>query len=174
MSGTGDGLVVIGRLGRPHGLTGETRGFATGPTLGTLVPGDTVSVLTKGAPPRALTLSAIRPADQAFLMTFTGVDTREEAATLTGGDLAVPESVLAPIAEPDEFYVRDLVGCAVFCGDAPLGTVVDIYAGAANDALIVRQEGRDDVLVPFTRDAVVSLDVPGKTVRIRPDLFGDA
>lgn len=173
MTGSGERLVVIGRIGRPHGLTGETRAFATGPTLGSLGAGDGVSVLTKGAPPRPLTLTAIRSADQAFLISFAGVSSREEAGTLTGGELAVPESVLAPLDEPDEFYVRDLIGCVVFTGDAPLGTVSDIYAGAANDALIVRREGHDDVLVPFTRDAIVTLDVPGGTVRIRADLFGD-
>ena len=46
---TADDLVVVGRIGRPHGLAGEMRVIPTGATLLTLCPGDQVVLAGAGA-----------------------------------------------------------------------------------------------------------------------------
>lgn len=172
MGGAGDRLVVIGRLGRPHGVQGELRAAPTGPTLASMRVGEDIAVTPRdGGSPVSMRIEALRLVDRGVLLRLGGVATREDAAALTGSTLAVPEARLAELDEPDEFYVRDLVGCAVYEGANRLGEVVDIYAGAANDALVVAAEARGELLVPFTRDAVVELDLPGRVVRIRPDLL---
>lgn len=168
-----DQLVVVGRVGRPHGIGGEMRGIPTGATLATLRVGDRVVLAGAAAdPPRELAIVSIRPVDRGVLIRFDGIDVREAAAALTGATISVRDDRLAPIAEPDEFYVRDLVGCDVFTGDVRLGCVVDVHPGAANDALVVRDADGREVLVPFTRDAVTALDVEGRRIAIRDDLLG--
>ncbi len=42
-----------------------------------------------------------------------------------------------------------------------LGVVREVLDRPANDVLVVTVEGGDDLLVPFTRDAVPEVDVPG-------------
>ena len=108
-----------------------------------------------------------------MLIRLEGVDIREDAQALTGATISVAPARLAGIAEPDEFYVRDLVGCVVSAGDTVLGPVIEVYPGAANDALVVTTDAGQQLLVPFTKDAVTELDLPGRRVVIRPDLFGD-
>lgn len=167
-----DHLVVIGRLGRPHGVGGEIRAHPTGPTLATLAAGDRVEVIPPGgASPREVEILAIRHTPGSLLMRFAGADTRAAAAALTGSTIVVPIERRASITEPDEFYVTELIGCAVATGSEDLGEVVDVYEGAANDALVVRCSDGDDVLVPFTHDAVEDLDLTARRIRIRADLL---
>jgi len=172
VTATGDDPVVIGRIGRPHGVVGELRVIPTGETLASIQPGETLAVAAPGALARAMTVEAARVVARGVLMRLRGVSTREEAAALTGATVSVPAERLSALSEPDEFYVRDLVGCAVFCGPDHIGAVIDVYSGAANDALVVQDGAGPQILVPFTRDALVELDVQGRVVRIRPDLFG--
>ena len=78
---------------------------------------------------------------------------------------------LVPEPEEDAFWVFDLVGCNVEREGVVLGVVREVLDRPANDVLVVTVEGGDDLLVPFTRDAVPEVDVPGRRVSIRPDLL---
>ena len=60
-------------------------------------------------------------------MRLEGVDRSRRAAAFTKLELLVPRAVLPPL-EPGEYYVADLVGCAVV--DAPAasrGVVTSVY-----------------------------------------------
>jgi 16S rRNA processing protein RimM len=169
-----DDLVVVGRIGRPHGLAGEMYAFPTGATLVTLAAGDRVRAIGADAGPgRDFEISALRSVDRGVLLRLLGVETREAVQALTGATISVTHDRLALLDATDEFYVRDLVGCSVFAGEMKLGPVTEVYPGAANDALVVVREGGEHVLVPFTKDAVVELDLVGRRVVIRSDLLGD-
>lgn len=163
--------VVIGAVGRPHGVRGAVRARPFGATLADLAPGEQVEARPREGASRALVLAGRAGTDDAPILAFEGLATREDAAALTGALLAVPgDRVVAP-DEPDTFLVSDLVGCRVLLGDRELGRVREVVAGPANDALEVA--GADGpLLVPFTADAVADLDVPAGRIVLRADLFG--
>lgn len=167
---------MIGRIGRPHGVRGSVRARPSGPTLAEIAVGESVEVRPAGGPPRILVLAARAGTPEGPILTFDGVATREGAAALTGAELAVPRERIPPIDDPDTFLVRDLVGCTVLLGDRPLGEVREVISGPANDVLEVAPaaaaETAPPVLIPFTADAVVDLDVPGRRIVVRPDLLG--
>ena len=165
-----DGRVVIGRIGRPHGVLGEVRVIPTGPTLQTLQPGERVYVVSDELP-RELEVEAVRAVDRGVLLRFAGIATREDVATLTGASVAVVAERLSELGADDEFYVRDLVGCLVVSGDTRLGTVAEVYSGAANDALVVRDADGEDLLIPFTHDAITSVDLVARRVEVRSGLL---
>jgi len=173
-----DRLVVIGRLGRPHGVGGEIRAHPTGSTLGGVRPGDRVILVGPGgSTQRELGVEEVRAMSGSLLVRFAGIGTREAAAELTGSTIRVPPERLAPLSEADEFYVTDLIGCVVATGSVEIGSVVDVYEGSANDSLVVRAADGVETLIPFTRDALEELDVPGRRIRIRDGLLprsGDA
>ena len=167
----GSSTVVIGRIGRPHGIGGAVHSRGSGPTLRTIAVGEVVEVRPRAGETRTLTVTARHGMPEQPILAFAGVTTREAAAELAGADIRVPEGRLAVPREPDTFLVRDLVGCDVLLGAAPLGPVEEVISAPANDVLQVSRDG-GPVLVPFTADAVVELDVPGRRIVIRPDLFG--
>lgn len=166
---------MVGRIGRPHGVRGAVRARPSGRTLAEIAVGESLEVRPAGGPPRTLVLVARAGTAEGPILTFGGVASREEAAALTGAELAVPPERVPPIDDPDTFLVRDLVGCRVLIGDRPLGEVREVIAGPANDVLEVAApagaEGDRPVLIPFTADAVVDLDVSGRRIVVRPDLL---
>ena len=168
--------VVIGRIGRPHGIHGAVRARPSGRTLAEIAVGESVEARPADGPPRTLVLTSRAGTAEAPILTFAGVATREGASALTGAELAVPLERVPRVDDPDTFLVRDLVGCHVLIGDRPLGEVRQVFSGPANDVLEVvsaPDPAGAPVLIPFTADAVVDLDVPGRRIVIRPDLLGD-
>lgn len=165
-----DDPVVIGVIGRPHGVRGAVHATATGATLATLAPGDAVEAHADGAPPRHLVLAARAGTPQRPLLTFEHVDTREAAAALTGATIRVAPGRVAPLPDDDTFFVRDLVGCEVVAGGRVTGRVTAVLDAPANDVLEVT--GDDGVLlVPFTADAVTAVAPGERRIVVRPDLF---
>jgi len=115
--------VVVGRVGRPHGLDGsffvenpseDPERFAVGKTLH--VAGEELRIVgSKQARGRPVI--------------------RLERRVERGSSLEVPRDALAPPAE-DSFYVFQLVGLEVVEeGGEPLGRVADVTPGVANDVL---------------------------------------
>ncbi|MFM9019025.1 MAG: ribosome maturation factor RimM [Actinomycetota bacterium] len=161
--------VAIARLGRPHGVRGAITAHADGPTLGTLGPGDAVVVRVHGHD-RPLVLADRRGEAPKAIVSFEGVDDRDAAAALTGGSVMVEPSRLPAPDDPDTFYVRDLIGFEVRCGERLVGTVRDVQPGPANDALaVVTPDG--EILLPFTADAVTAVDGGDRRITLREGLL---
>jgi 16S rRNA processing protein RimM len=162
---------VIGRIGRPHGVGGAVHSKGSGPTLPTLAVGEVIEVRPREGDARQLTVTARSGMVDRPILAFEGVSSRDEASALAGAEILVPVDRVAGLDDPDTFFVRDLVGCEVLVGGRPLGPVTQVISAPANDVLEV--SGVDGtVLVPFTADAVIDLDVPGGRIALRPDLFG--
>jgi 16S rRNA processing protein RimM len=140
----GEDLVAVGRVGRPHGVDGafvveraseDEERFAIGATL--YAAGEPATVVLSrrvGGGRRAIRLD--RP-------------------VVRGVELAVPRAEL-PAPEEDEYYVFQLVGLAVEeQGGRPLGRVVDVETGVANDSLVLDS----DLLLPLVEDCVMDVDL---------------
>ncbi len=161
--------VAIARLGRPHGLRGGITAHADGPTLGSLVPGECVTVRVGGGD-RTLVVGERRGEGPKAILVFAGIATREDAAALSGGTVMVAPDRLPPPEGPDTFYVRDLIGFEVRCSGTVVGTVRDVLPGTANDCLVVAGDG-GEILLPFTRDAVVQVDEAAACLILREGLL---
>jgi 16S rRNA processing protein RimM len=166
-----EGSVVIGTIGRPHGVRGAVRATSTGATLGGLAAGEAVDARLCDAPPRRLVLAGRAGTPERPILRFDGIATRDEAAALAGAEIRVPGDRLAPLPDPDTFFVRDLVGCDLVVEGRVAGRVTEVHDAPANDVLEV--VGEDGVLlVPFTADAVTDVDPAARRIVVRGDLFG--
>ena len=106
---------------------------------------------------------------------FKGIADRNAAESLKGQALYVPRDAL-PEPEPGEFYLADLIGLkAEDEGGAALGTVKAVHNFGAGDVIeIVRANGASEY-VPFTDNAVPTVDVAGgRVVIVPPRETGDA
>ncbi|MEP6696845.1 MAG: ribosome maturation factor RimM [Pseudonocardiales bacterium] len=160
-------LLIVGRVGRAHGLRGEvlvqlrtddpdTR-FAAGATLSTDPP-------ERGP----LTVATARRHSGRYVVGFAGVTDRAAAEELRGTDLVVDSADLLPLDDPEEFHDTDLLGLAVVtpAGDR-LGELRDIVHGPGTDLLVIGIADRE-VLVPFIRDMVPTVDIAGGRLVIDP------
>lgn len=105
----------------------------------------------------------------AVLANIEGVNDRNAAEALKGTRLYVLRDAL-PAPDDEEFYHADLLGLSAELTDGtPLGVVTAVHELGARDAVeISREGGLASVLVPFTREAVPVVDIPGGKLIIDP------
>jgi 16S rRNA processing protein RimM len=169
--------VVVGRIGRPHGIRGEVtievrtdepdRRFADGSVLRAEPPRGLASPL------RSLSVAGSRWHRSTLLVTFGELPDRDAAeaargillfATIDGGES--PE-------DPDEFYAHQLVGLTAYDEHGTrLGEVAALVRGGAQDLLTVRTPDGREALVPFVKALVPEVDLAGGRVVVadRPGL----
>jgi 16S rRNA processing protein RimM len=134
-------LLEIGRVARPHGLRGQVvvelwtnreERVASGSRL--RGPAGELEVV------RATRQPAVGGRAR-WLVSFRGVDTREDAEALRGAVLTA-----VPLAEADVWWVHDLIGTQVVdLEGGPIGRVEAVEANPASD-LLVLTDGR---LIPL-------------------------
>ncbi len=90
---------------------------------------------------------------------INGLRDRTQALTWIGIDIEIEASAL-PALEPDEFYVRDVVGKPVRVGDLIVGHLVDVHDSGPVTLLEIRSGG-DTEFIPCTAESVVSIDATG-------------
>ena len=165
-----DSNILLGVVGRPHGVRGLVH-----VTSYTADPDDLTAygVLSDGKG-REFVLSwrAEGVAEVAELVADRAVKItdRDAAARLTNTRLYVAREKLPPAGE-DEFYLADLIGAlAVDGAGAALGRVRAVHDYGAGTSLEIEREGGDSMLIPFTRAAVPEVDLAaGRLVVSPPD-----
>jgi 16S rRNA processing protein RimM len=157
--------IVVGRVGRPHGLDGAVHIDGHGGVV-PLRPGTDIQV---GGRP-AMIVERRGTAERPILRLDLASD-RDGAEALRGRELSVPSASL-PDTERDEFFHVDLIGCSVRSGARELGTVHDVLAYPANDVLDVRpDQASEPLLIPFAEDVVTAVDVSERVVTIRENFL---
>lgn len=156
---------MVGAVGRPHGLRGElwVRLYNA---AGDGLDGVATVLIDRDGARTPYALEAVRPAPDAALVKLAGVDDRDAAAALTLGLVRVRRADLPPLG-PGEFFVEDVVGCAVFREDgAVLGSAVGTFWNGAHDVMTVIDDAGRERLIPLVRDFVLAVDGPGRRIRV--------
>ncbi len=96
---------------------------------------------------------------------LAGIDSREEATSLVGSYLQVPEGELESLPE-GEYYRYQLIGLAVRSADGrELGSIAAVFSTASNDVFVVKGD-HGEVLIPFVDDVVQRVDLGERLVVI--------
>ena len=159
-------MLVVGRIGRPHGLRGEVSVLVRTDSPEQRFASGAVFELGAG---RRLTVAGTRWHRGALLVRFAEVSDRDTAAELRGTVLTVAADELPPPDDPDEFHDHQLIGLRAELTDGqPVGTVRDIVHGPAGELLVLAREGRSDALVPFVHAIVPTVDIAGGQLILTP------
>ncbi len=165
--------VVVGVIGRPHGLRGEVaielrtdepeRRFAVGQ-----------QVRAEGGT-RTFTVSSCRDHSGRTLVTFAELADRTAVEGVRGTRLVVDVAADEQPADDGEYYDRQLVGLRVLdAAGADVGQVTAVVHLPAQDALEVLTESGPR-LVPFVLELVPEVDLERGHVRLAdvPGLLSD-
>ena len=150
-------LVCVGAIAGAFGVRGEVRlkSFCANPE-----DIETYSPLSTEDGASTYTVTLTRAIKNGYAAHLGGVVTKEQADALRGVRLYAPRDRL-PTLPDDEYYYADLVGLAVLdTGGNVLGQVKSVLNHGASDLLEVHGPGmKDTVLLPFTLDAVPTVDL---------------
>ncbi len=168
MSDTSE-LILVGRLGRAHGIHGEIN----------LYPSIDEESMFSLAEDRALFLhleidglsvpflveDMRGKAESSLLVKFEDVDSREEAERYDGCSVYVPSDL---IDEDIEFQPQHFIGyMLVDADDVPVGKVIDIDDNTANLLLIVeRKDSDEEVMIPIADELVRYIDVEKQVISL--------
>ena len=153
----------LGRIGRTHGLTG-----------------DLICVLDTDKPHAYAKLDAFfLEINNQFLPYFIrkfsirgseayisleGVTNVEQASRLKGAEIYLPLEKL-PKPGKNEFYFHDLIGCTLTDKNhGELGVVEEIIETAGQKLISFTHQGKE-VLIPFVKQFVTTIDTENKTLK---------
>jgi len=118
-----------------------------------------------------------------IVLHFSGIDSINQAETLAGMDVLIPEVERLQLEE-DASYVSDLIGCTLYdlnaeaALDGPLrvGIVTDVQFATTPDGgrrlaeaaplLAVETQGGEEVLVPYVKAFLVALDLASRRIEM--------
>ena len=172
-----DRLLLVGRVGRPHGVRGEVKVFPETDDPNRLADVERLFVGESPESAREIAVEGVRyqypKGRTVVLVAFDGVETREGAEDLGGRQLYALDDDL-PALEEGQAYLHDLVGLEVLVVDdeggvvgEPVGTVRDFYDGAQLLFAIERPDGTE-VLLPDVDEFVDRLDLGERRLYVRP------
>ena len=167
-------LVVVGRIGRPHGVKGAAtievrtdepdKRFAVGARL-----------LTDSG--LDLTVASATWHSGRLLVTFEGYEDRTAVEQLRNALVSVDRPADERPEDPEEFYDSDLEGCEVVVADGTaggaagagvIGVVREVSHLPGQDLLVVATPDEREVLIPFVSAFVPQIDVSAKRIVITP------
>lgn len=150
-----DGLLEVGRIGKPHGVKGDVFISLTSDVEQRHSVGAEFVVIASGVEKR-LVIETVRPQQDRFVVHFAGLNDRNDAEKLTNKFLYAE-----PVNDDDALWVHQLIGSTVVDADGTVwGTCTGVLNNPAHEILEI--EGGLLVPVPF----VESCD--GTTTVIRP------
>ncbi|MDA8332776.1 MAG: ribosome maturation factor RimM [Candidatus Dormibacteraeota bacterium] len=162
---SGDPLIRVARVVKPHGLDGEVWLEMLGGPAERLTPG--LPVLVDG---RRLEVEAAAPGGRGVLCRLSDVNSAAAAARLQGSYLEVEPALLRDLPE-GEYFDFQLVGLRVVdelgneCGE-----LVEVEAYPAHDVYLLRlRDG--EVRVPAVAE-VVSIDLGQGTIQVPSNYLG--
>lgn len=167
------GWLEIGQIVAPQGLKGEMRVYSTTDFPERFeIPGQRWLLRPQSATPEPVELQQghYLEAKGLYIIRLGGITTREQAESLRGCRLLVPESDRLPL-EAEEFHWVDLIGLEVVHQptQTAIGRVVRIIP-AGNDLLEVKLYAAETppVLIPLVRDIVPVIDLAAQRLEITP------
>ncbi|WP_336208238.1 ribosome maturation factor RimM [Nonomuraea sp. LPB2021202275-12-8] len=159
--------LVVGRIGRPHGVRGEVTVEVRTDDPDLRLPVG-ASIATDPAERGPIVIEGRRWHKGMLLLTLAGVAGRDAADQLRGTMLVIDSAEVEPSDDPDEFHDHQLIGLKVVTVEGEsVGEVTDVLHHG-QDLLVVRRGGQDDALIPFVKALVPEVDLAGGRLVVAP------
>jgi 16S rRNA processing protein RimM len=159
--------VVVGRLGRPHGVHGEISvEVRTDDPENRFAIGAKITVKENN---QELTVAATRWHLSRLLIKFEEIQDRTAVDKVRGKLLVVEFNPEEALASDNEFYEFQLIDLEVFnTNNEKLGVVKEVLPGSAQALIVVKTIDNKEVMVPFVNQLVPEVDIKNKRVVMNP------
>ena len=156
-------FLVVGKLGKPHGVRGEIVMDIFTDFPERLKQGVTVYVGEQYLP---LQITNVRSHSRGILLSFEGYQSRVEAAELRNLLIQVPTAD-RPELPNGEYYHHQLLGLHVIDENGTrLGHITAILETGANDVYVIQSESGAEMLIPAIESVVEDIDLEEKQVKV--------
>ena len=155
----------IGVVANTHGVKGEVKVFPYTFDRKRFELLDEVTML-QGTDEKKYIIERIKYLKQFVIIKFEGIHDMSQAEKLKQSILVIPKKLALPLGD-DEYYIGDLIGCAVTHVDgATLGKITDVLATGANDVYVIKNEAGKEILIPAVKQFIGKIDINNKSVAV--------
>lgn len=157
-------FLAVGKLRRPHGVSGEMRMSVWTDFPERLQPGVRVFV---GKSYQPVHIKSVRGHTQDSLIAFDEFSSRDEVGQFRNQVVFVRTADLPPLPDND-LYFHQLLGLQVIRDkdDSLLGIVAEIIETGANPVFLVRRDGKKDILLPDIDPVILNIDLKKREIRV--------
>lgn len=157
-------FLLVGRVGRPHGVRGEVQFQVLTDFPERIVPGKRLLLGDDKKPYEVLT---VRGSEERLILGLAGLADRDAAGLLRNELVFVPASEVPALPE-GEYYLHELIDLPVQTEDGTLlGILTEILYTGANDVFVVEKEGGGELLLPAIDDVVLEVDIEKGRIVVR-------
>ena len=157
--------LVIGVVGRPHGVKGFVRVHSYSGETEHFLPLHNITLRYRRKD-RHVVIEQVKVQSGHILMKFSGIETPEDAKALTDWEIIVPRSMAAPLGK-NEYYRTDLEKCIVISEDKPVGRVTGVFDGPLSELIEVTLTEGQRYIVPFQDQYIGRVDILNKQVELK-------
>lgn len=163
-----DELVTIGMIEKPFGVRGEVRVRSLSDVPGRFEGLTAVTLEAPSGKTVAATVRSVRAMHGAYVLGLDACSTPEGAAMFRGWTVKIRQGSAPPLPK-GQYYEYELIGLSVRDESGhELGTLAEILETPGNHVFVVRGKS-GETLIPATKGAVASVDLPHKTMTVRRD-----
>ena len=155
----------VGVISSAHGVKGEVNVFPTTDEPEMFRKWKTLILENKGVR-NEVAIKGVKNFKQMIILKFDGVDDRDAAERLRGGELWIHRSQSVPCRENENFIV-DLIGLTVVTDEEViLGKCSNVLQTGANDVYVVKTENGKEILLPAIRQCILNVDLEQNTMTV--------
>ncbi|MCY0877286.1 MAG: ribosome maturation factor RimM [Firmicutes bacterium] len=117
--------------------------------------------------PREVVVRTAQSHNRVYIVSFEGYLSIDDVQAWRGSLLRVRRQDLPPLPQ-GEYFIRDLIGCAVYTEDGNLfGELVDVLTPGANDVYVVQTSLHGSVLLPAIPQCILHVDISTRRMDVR-------
>ena len=160
-----DELITIGKVLRPHGLSGFVKVFPTTDSPDRFRFLKTIRLRLNDNRIELFELERFQKQNRILLLKFKETGSRDAAEKLRDAEILIPRNECLAL-ENDEYYIFDLIGSKVetMAGDY-VGVIKDVLEYPAQDVYLVKN-GKKEALIPAVAQIVKKVDIQAGRVVI--------
>ena len=153
----------VGVITSPHGIHGEVKIFPTTDDPERFKKLKKVIIDTHKEQ-KEMEIGGIKFFKNMVIATLSGIEDRTQAEKYRSADILIEREDALPLGE-DEYYICDIIGSTVTTDDGTvLGTLEDVLTSCANDVYVVKRDNGKEILIPSTKECVLSIDLNSKNI----------
>ena len=153
----------VGVITSPHGIRGEVKIFPTTDDPERFKKLKKVIIDTHKEQ-KEMEIGGIKFFKNMVIATLSGIEDRTQAEKYRSADILIEREDALPLGE-DEYYICDILGFTVTNDDGTvLGTLEDVLTSCANDVYVVKRDNGKEILIPSTKECVLSIDLNSKNI----------
>jgi len=161
-----DDWVIVAKIVRPRGLRGEVIADLLTDFPERFAERKRLFLLAPKQHPRPIELERHWLHQGRVVLKFSGVESMNDAETLRGLEVAIPQAERAPLKD-GAAYIDDLIGCILF--DSRSGTEIGEISevdreSTATPLLVVKTLLKQEVLVPFVKAFKPQIDLDARRI----------